>query len=142
MRLWSIHPKYLDAKGLVALWRETLLAKNVLQGKTKGYKKHPQLIRFKNQPQPINSINNYLKEVYSEAAKRKYNFDNNKVGSIEPTHSIRISAGQIEFEFSLLMKKVQIRDPARYQQFKDTEQIELHPLFVKIPGPVEDWEKV
>lgn len=22
MRLWSSHPKYLDAKGIVALWRE------------------------------------------------------------------------------------------------------------------------
>jgi len=39
MRLWTIHPKYLDAKGLVALWRETLLAKHVLEGKTPGYKK-------------------------------------------------------------------------------------------------------
>ncbi|WP_368086417.1 pyrimidine dimer DNA glycosylase/endonuclease V [Nitrosomonas sp. Nm34] len=26
MRLWSIHPKYLDAKGLLALWREGLQA--------------------------------------------------------------------------------------------------------------------
>jgi hypothetical protein len=41
MRLWSIHPEYLDAKGLVALWREALLAQNVLQCNTKGYKKHP-----------------------------------------------------------------------------------------------------
>ena len=31
MRIWSLHPKYLDAKGVVALWRETLLAKNVLE---------------------------------------------------------------------------------------------------------------
>jgi carboxyl-terminal processing protease len=29
MRLWSLHPKYLDAQGLVALWREALLAKAV-----------------------------------------------------------------------------------------------------------------
>ena len=38
MRLWSIHPKYLGTKGLVALWREALLAQKVLQGNTKGYK--------------------------------------------------------------------------------------------------------
>ena len=37
MRLWSIHPKYLDCKGLVALWREALLAKKVLRGKTRKY---------------------------------------------------------------------------------------------------------
>lgn len=48
MRIWSLHPKYLDTKGLVALWRETLLAQHVLSGKTKRYKNHPQLARFKN----------------------------------------------------------------------------------------------
>lgn len=32
MRLWSLHPSYLDAVGLVALWREGLLARKVLQG--------------------------------------------------------------------------------------------------------------
>jgi hypothetical protein len=32
MRLWSLHPRYLDAKGLQAVWREGLLAKKVLQG--------------------------------------------------------------------------------------------------------------
>ena len=36
MRLWSLHPRYLDAKGLVALWREGLLAQAVLKGQTKG----------------------------------------------------------------------------------------------------------
>ena len=43
MRLWSIHPRYLDSMGLVALWREALLAQAVLRGETKGYKFHPQL---------------------------------------------------------------------------------------------------
>jgi hypothetical protein len=33
MRLWSLHPEYLDANGLVALWREALLAQAFLQGK-------------------------------------------------------------------------------------------------------------
>ena len=43
MRLWSLHPKYLDKLGLLGLWRESLLAQKVLLGKTKGYKNHPQL---------------------------------------------------------------------------------------------------
>lgn len=64
MRLWSIHPKYLDAKGLVALWREALLAQNVLLGNTKGYKNHPQLIRFKNHTDSISAIGFYLHEIY------------------------------------------------------------------------------
>ena len=37
MRLWSLHPRCLDAKGLVALWREGLLAQEVLRGKTRDY---------------------------------------------------------------------------------------------------------
>ena len=53
MRLWSIHPKYLDTKGLLAVWREALLAKKVLENKTKGYKNHPQLERFKQQNDPL-----------------------------------------------------------------------------------------
>ncbi|MDI3502728.1 MAG: hypothetical protein PWR13_285 [Archaeoglobi archaeon] len=35
MRLWSIHSKYLDAKGLVAVWREGLLAKKYWKEKLK-----------------------------------------------------------------------------------------------------------
>lgn len=36
MRLWSLHPNCLDAQGLVALWREALLAQAVLRGQTRG----------------------------------------------------------------------------------------------------------
>ena len=67
MRIWSLHPKYLDTKGLVALWRETLLAKQVLQNKTKGYRNHPQLNRFKNHSEPLEAINYYLSIVFKEA---------------------------------------------------------------------------
>ena len=28
MRLWSLHPKHLDPQGLVARWREGLLARS------------------------------------------------------------------------------------------------------------------
>ena len=52
MRLWTLHPRYLDARGLVALWREALLAQKVLRGKTRGYRAHPQLQRFREQADP------------------------------------------------------------------------------------------
>jgi len=81
MRIWSLHPKYLDAKGLVALWRETILAQKVLEGKTKGYKNHPQLNRFKNTDNPVGAIAVYLKYVAEEADKRGYNFDSNKISN-------------------------------------------------------------
>ncbi|MDI6747818.1 MAG: pyrimidine dimer DNA glycosylase/endonuclease V [Rhodocyclaceae bacterium] len=41
MRLWTLHPRYLDARGLVALWREARLAQAVLGGKTRGYTHTP-----------------------------------------------------------------------------------------------------
>jgi hypothetical protein len=70
MRIWSLHPKYLDTKGLVALWRETLLAKHVLENKTKGYRNHPQLNRFKTCTNPLHAINYYLSVVHEEAERR------------------------------------------------------------------------
>jgi len=74
MRIWSIHPKYLDPKGFVALWREALLAKNVLEGKTVGYRNHPQLERFKNSKNPLDAINQYLSNIYDESVDRHFNF--------------------------------------------------------------------
>ena len=56
MRLWSIHPRSLDARGLVALWREGLLARKVLRGRTRGYRHHPQLQRFRDLRDPVAAI--------------------------------------------------------------------------------------
>jgi len=52
VRLWSVHPEYLDSRGLVALWREALLAQAVLRGETRGYRRHPRLARFRARPDP------------------------------------------------------------------------------------------
>ena len=60
MRLWSLHPKYLDARGLVALWREALLAQAVLRGETRGYRHHPQLARFDD----VGAIAQYLSLIH------------------------------------------------------------------------------
>ena len=83
MRLWTINFKYLDAKGLVALWREALLAKNVLAGLTKGYKNHPQLDRFYAHENAQAAINAYLAEIYAQACARGYKFDAAKVGEFD-----------------------------------------------------------
>ena len=72
MRLWTLHPKYLDARGLVALWREALLAQAVLGRQTGGYTRHPQLIRFRNSPSPTESLASYLQAVHAEASRRGY----------------------------------------------------------------------
>ena len=106
MRLWTISFKYLDAKGLVALWREALLAKNVLAGLTKGYKNHPQLDRFYAHENALEAVNAYLAEVYAQACTRGYKFDAAKVGEFDARNLAKISVarGQIEYEFAFLQK--------------------------------------
>ncbi len=142
MRIWSLHPKYLDAKGLVALWRETLLAKHVLEGKTKGYKNHPQLNRFKKLIDPLNGINHYLAEVYSEALLRDYNFDKTKFKRPSTKAAIKVTEGQIEYEFAHLLLKLKVRDKKKYLELKNEASLKAHSLFKVIKGPIEDWEIV
>lgn len=141
MRLWSIHPKYLDAAGLVALWREALLAQKVLQGKTTGYKNHPQLIRFKKHPCPQIAISTYLNEVWLEAVQRSYNFNREKIGSVFTDIKIPVTMRQLEYEFAWLCRKLEGRNPARCQQITSVGEIECHSLFRVIAGEIEDWEK-
>ena len=110
MRIWSLHPKYLDSKGLVALWRETLLAKNVLEGKTKGYLNHPQLQRFKKTQRPIDCINQYLYAVYEESVERKFNFNKNKFSHEYMPTKLPVTNEQIIYEKNHLLKKLYSRD--------------------------------
>src|SRR5207344_713386 len=79
VRIWSLHPKYLDARGLVALWREGLLAQAVLKGETTGYVYHPQLLRFREQSFPVAFIAEYLRVVHGEAVNRGYCFAAEKI---------------------------------------------------------------
>lgn len=142
MRLWSIHPRYLDAKGLVALWREALLAQKVLDGKTKGYTRHPQLMRFRNTDNPCGAIAGYLGWVADEADSRGYQFDKCKISDKQFEEKIPVTAGQLEYEFTHLLNKLETRDPDRYRRLYGTQEIELHPLFEKVAGKVEDWEVI
>jgi len=141
MRLWSIHPEYLDAKGLVALWREALLAQNVLLGNTKGYKKHPQLKRFKNTGNPVGAIACYLRSIIDEADRRGYNFNRSKIINKRIKSSIPVTSGQVEYEFNHLLGKLSKRDPESYNQLKLVKKIKVNPTFKKVRGSVEDWEK-
>ncbi len=140
MRIWSLHPKYLDVKGLVALWRETLLAKNVLLGNTKGYKNHPQLIRFKNSTHALDSIDHYLKAVCKESLKRGYHFNKKKINWNITNVSLPVTEGQIQYEKKHLLKKLEIRDQERFHKLSQETEIELHPLFYEVEGEIEEWE--
>jgi hypothetical protein len=140
MRLWSIHPKYLDSKGLVAHWRESLLAKKVLENKTKGYRKHPQLLRFKKNKNTQILINTYLYYIYLESLKRGYNFDSNKIGEKDTQLKIYVNDKQITYEFEHLLKKLKKRDMKKFEGIKNTSKIKTNPLFKIKEGNIEDWE--
>lgn len=142
MRIWSLHPKYLDTKGLIALWRETLLAKHVLEGNTKGYKKHPQLERFKKTQKPIECINEYLFYVHKEASKRAYNFNKEKINLNYSKSELTVTKGQINYEKIHLLNKLKSRDINKFNELLKNEHIDLHPIFKVVEGEIEDWEKI
>ena len=141
MRLWTVHPRYLDPRGLVALWREALLARAVLMGGTRGYRQHPQLERFRSHPAPRSAINAYLAGVLDEARVRSYAFDQRKVGPVRHRAAIPVTAGQLDYEWDHLLRKLRARSPELYRRWRGTAA-ETHPLFRIVPGPVESWERV
>lgn len=143
MRIWSLHPQYLDPQGIVALWRETLLAQAVMRGLTKGYQNHPQLIRFREQESPLSSVAIYLQDVHQEATRRGYTFDASKVGEIVTTPApMWVTSGQMAYEWQHLLAKLKARSPALYEKYHSLTEPEAHPLFKVRAGVVESWERL
>lgn len=141
MRLWSIHPKYLDSVGLVALWREALLAQAVLRGETKGYQHHPQLQRFREATDPEASVASYLAAVHDESLRRGYSFAAEKVGARRDPTRIEVTRGQLDFEWEHLMAKLRARSPKQHERWLTMSAPEPHPLFTVVNGGVESWER-
>ena len=142
MRLWTLHPRYLDRQGLLALWREGLLAQAVLLGRTKGYLHHPQLTRFREQPSPVASVAAYLEEVHKDAARRGYRFDETR---IQPSSRVREripkTDGQLMYEWHHLRSKIRRRSPEHFLSIQHVDTPLPHPLFAIVPGKIRDWEK-
>ncbi|MGO3796450.1 MAG: pyrimidine dimer DNA glycosylase/endonuclease V [Pauljensenia sp.] len=165
MRLWSLDPRYLDGKGLVACWREALLAQAVLAGRTKGYTHHPQLERFRETPDPLAAIAAYLEGIAAEATRRGYHFDTTRIirgaagagggvgGSGSPGedraalaplhHSMDVTTGQLALERRHLLAKLRQRSPADVSRLEEAGEdgVEPHPLFRRVLGGVADWER-
>ncbi len=164
MRIWSLHPCLLDRRALVACWRETLLAQKVLRGLTRGYTNHPQLIRFRAHPQPLEAVAAYLSGLADEADARGYSFNRALIGAGEhgagengagengadKTESpyasvalIPVPLGQLEYELAFLQHKVAGRDPEWEHRLNKrlAARGELaacaHPLFEAVPGTIE-----
>lgn len=142
MRIWTLHPKYLDPRGLVALWREALLAQKVLRGDTRGYKAHPQLLRFRAQPDPVAVIAHYLTNIHDEAVARGYCFDANKISPGTMANNIIETEGQLLYEWQHLKAKLHLRHPEQFSHLRRIKAPDPHPLFTIIPGKIRDWEHV
>jgi hypothetical protein len=145
MRLWSLHPCYLDWKGLGALWREGLLAQAVMLGRTRGWRSHTQLDRFRGHGEPVAAIGFYLLKIHEEASSRGYRYDKSKiVDPVEGVSRIEITDGQLLQEKRILMERLARRASRKYDELKDRERSEdvptPHPLFTVVEGDVEPWE--
>lgn len=142
MRLWTLHPRYLDSRGLVALWREALLAQAVLKGQTRGYTHHPQLMRFRDASSPLGSMTTYLQAIHVEASRRKYRFDASKITTEKNAELIVVTQGQLDYEWAHLREKLRMRAPAWLATFEAIASPDAHPLFLIVAGPVAKWEVV
>lgn len=142
MRLWTLHPKYLDSKGLVALWREGLLAQAVISGRTKGYKHHPQLIRFLQTPDPAQYVSAYLIAVHAESIRREFQFDPGKIDQTAHVPQLTVTIGQLEYEWRHLTAKLEARAPSWLTHISGVLVPEPHPLFRVIKGDIAPWEVV
>jgi len=142
MRLWSLHPSLLDRAGLVALWREALLAQKVLAGATKGYRHHPQLDRFRQSRHPSRAIASYLWSVADEAEERGFVFDVAKIAMPWGRVSIPVTKGQLAYELAHLKQKLRQRDPKRLRLVSKRESVEVNPVFKVVDGPIAPWERI
>ena len=142
MRIWSLHPSYLDWMGLGAQWREGLLAQKVAEGKTKGWRNHPQLDRFNYHSKPMEAVGFYLKELHVESLKRGYKYNYSKILFPDAVVDlIDLTFGQLQYEFILLQGRLKVRSPEKYEENNGIKELQAHTLFNVVPGLPEKWEK-
>jgi hypothetical protein len=125
----------------VALWREALLAQKVLRGETRGYRHHPQLVRFRETAAPLAAIATYLAYVQEEATRRGYNFRREKIFPERTDFPIPVAMGQLQYEWRHLLDKLHHRDPSRFQEQKKIVVPDPHPLFILVEGDMAAWER-
>lgn len=142
MRIWSLHPRYLDRQGLIACWRETLLAQAVLAGATRGYRNHPQLERFRAEDDPLGRVGAYLAGLADEADARGYRFDRSRIRQPNRTGApMEVSAGQLDYEWAHLTAKLAARSPEWRAGLGEVLRPDPHPIFTRIDGSIASWER-
>lgn len=146
MRIWSIHPKYLDTKRLTAQWREALLCKSILEGKTKSYTKHPQYLKLLKLKNPYQFINFFLLTIWEESQKRGYKYDKSKINldevKIFDNVYLDVTIEQLKYEFCHMLQKMNNDDPQYLKNiiFLKKEGIISNPLFNSIDGNIMNFE--
>jgi hypothetical protein len=152
VRLWSLHPEHLDRAGLVACWRESLLAQAALLRPQGGYGRHPQLDRFRASPVPLATAGRYLEALADEADARGYRFDRTRirvrrpdgppseVAGPDPVSLLVVTDGQLAHERAHLLAKLDARAPDAAARLR-AAALRPHPCFVVVPGPVAAWER-
>ena len=141
MRLWSLHPRYLDRQGLTAAWREALLAQAVLLGRTRGYRAHPQLLRFLAGRLPRRLIARYLRGLHQEATRRGYRFDATRIADSPGRGGLTVARGQLDFEWTHLRAKLARRSPTVLDRWRAVTMPRPHPMFRVVAGGIADWER-
>jgi hypothetical protein len=141
MRLWTMHPRYLDPQGLVAAWREALLAQKVLASGTRGYRHHPQLARFQAQSDPQAAIAAFLSGIADEAKARNYKFNIAKISRRRFIGHLPETQGQLLYEWKHLRRKLRARSPQHFRRVQKIKIPDPHPMFQIVPGEIQPWEK-
>ena len=118
------------------------MAQAVLRGRTKGYRHHPQLLRFRDCDAPVGAVAQYLRVIHEEAKRRGYRFDGRKIARGKTGDMIEVRRGQVEYEWRHLRAKLERRAPRWLQETERTRRPEVHPLFRVVPGGIESWEVI
>lgn len=130
MRLWSIHPKYLDKHALIALWREGLLAQKALSGKGLVDEANVQLVRFKKSANPVRAIGSYLSFVASEGAKQGCKLNHERI--LQPNFEAKFmttDVAQMELEVEQLKARMKTRNKDKFKLLTDVHKFEANPVF-------------
>lgn len=141
VRLWSVHPRYLDPAGLCGLWREALLAQAVVGGEKKGYRRHPQARRVLEERDPRGAIRSYLRGVWEEGCRRGYRLDPRRIAWWDREARMTVPRGQLEYELVLLAVKLEARAPCLAGRLPSLEDVLPHPALDVAEGGLAWWER-
>jgi hypothetical protein len=72
--------------------------------------------------------------------ERGYNSNKNKINSDFISTKLTVTDKQMKFEMKHLLKKLEMRDPARFKKLSYVLKIDAHPLLKIIAGEIEEWE--